>query len=301
MSKKEEKKPAYLIAGKSTLKLNFLVSVDRITLLGKPRGSIDTDTFMRMIYKKYVRQSFFKATNGYNIVDPKTSENVAYIEVPAHRVNSIRIDFNPKRVRQNPIAEQIRELKWIISQLIDIKFSRLDIAIDILNVDVTGYRPYLFGATSSIIYGRDQAPQTYYVGARSSRSQLRFYNKFAELKASRKKIPDGIKSYWRFEVQLRGSKTETWYEDCLAKLDNFYKIDPHGASNLHDEMVLAALAVDRSFFDRMGKNSQQKYRKMLRNSDVQVRDLTNLMIEAVKLSKSRIEAELKDYLSDYLV
>ena len=53
----------------------------------------------------------------FNIVDPKTDENVAYVEVPTHRTDEIRVDFNPKRLRWDLTSEWAQFLIWFLQQL----------------------------------------------------------------------------------------------------------------------------------------------------------------------------------------
>ena len=46
-----------------------------------------------------------------------------------------------------------------------------------IDVDVKGYLPYVFGASKSLFYDRAWNLGTIYAGARSSKSQIRFYDK----------------------------------------------------------------------------------------------------------------------------
>ena len=186
-----------------------------VTLIGQPIGdeTIDCDRVMDLLYYIFKNTDFYKqAASGFNIVDPKTEENVAYVEVPTHQTDEIRVDFNPKRLRWDLTSEWAQFLIWFLQQLENKKFSRLDLAFDMIDLDVRGYLPYVFGASKSLFYDRAWNLGTIYAGARSSKSQIRFYDKKAERKHAGYEVKD--LSFWRLELQLRGNRTEIWRDDC---------------------------------------------------------------------------------------
>ena len=276
------------------------VSVDRVTLIGQPIGdeTIDCDRVMHLLYKKFKNTDFYKqAISGFNIVDPKTDENVAYVEVPTHRTDEIRVDFNPKRLRWDLTSEWAQFLIWFLQQLENKKFSRLDLAFDMLDVDVRGYLPYVFGASKSLFYDRAWNLGTIYAGARSSKSQIRFYDKKAERKQAGYEVKD--LSFWRLELQLRGNRTEIWRDDCAKKLGQFYKLEPHGVKNLNDKVLLLAMKQDPNIYKEFSKNTQTKIRRMMNQPDNQEYTVTRMLLYCLGENYEKLEQELNFYLAEF--
>ncbi|EEJ59036.1 replication initiation factor domain-containing protein [Lactobacillus johnsonii] len=280
---------------------HVLISVDRITIIGVPKlnGDADTSTFMRVIYRKWKKESFFKLTTSGNIINPDTDENIAYFEVPQHQQGKIRVDYNPKRLREEPEAEWAKALRWLLDQLQDKRFSRLDIAFDMIDLDVKGYQPYIFGASRTIYMTRAWEVGSIYAGARGSRLQIRFYDKKLERKANHEELD--CDSYWRLEMQLRGSKTKTWYDDCKKKLDKFYRIDPHGVTSLRDKITLLAIKQDEKILAELSKNSRVKFRKLMQQPDNQDRTVTLKLLNCLEESKQKIVDELESYLGEFRI
>lgn len=280
---------------------NVLISVDRITVIGVPKLSdgADTGTFMRVIYQKWKKESFFKLTTAGNIINPDTDENIAYFEVPQHQQDKIRVDYNPKRLREEPYSEWATALRWLLNQLQDKRFSRLDIAFDMVNLDVKGYQPYIFGASRTIYMTRAWKVGSIYAGARGSKLQIRFYDKKLERKANHEDLD--CDSYWRLEMQLRGSKTKTWYDDCKKKLDKFYKIDPHGVIGLRDKITLLAIKQDEKILAELSINYRKKFRKLMQKPDNQDRTVTLKLLECLEENKQKIVDELESYLGEFYI
>ena len=67
-----------------------------------------------------------------------------------------------------------------------------------IDVDVKGYLPYVFGASKSLFYDRAWNLGTIYAGARSSKSQIRFYDK----KAERKHAGYEVKRFKFLEIRI---------------------------------------------------------------------------------------------------
>lgn len=276
-----------------------LISVDRITVIGAPKLNDDADTnaFMRTIYRKWKKESFFKLTTSGNIINPETQENIAYFEVPQHQQDKIRIDFNPKRLREDPEAEWTKALRWLLDQLQDKQFSRLDIAFDMVNLDVRGYQPYVFGSSRTIYLTKAWRVGSIYSGARGSRLQIRFYDKKLERKVNHEELD--CDSYWRLEMQLRGSKTITWYDDCKKKLDKFYRINPHGVTSLQDKITLLAIKQDANILAELSKPSRIKFRKLMQQPDNQDKTVTLKLLDCLEDSKQKIVDELESYLDEF--
>ena len=280
---------------------SVLISVDRITVIGVPKlnDDADTSTFMRIIYRKWKKESFFKLTTSGNIVNPDTDENIAYFEVPSHEQGKIRVDYNPKRLREEPEAEWAKALRWLLDQLQDKRFSRLDIAFDMIDLDVKGYQPYIFGSSRTIYLTKSWHVGSIYAGARSSKLQIRFYDKKLERKANHEELD--CNSYWRLEMQLRGSKTITWYDDCKKKLDKFYKLNPHGVTSLRDKITLLAIKQDANILAEMSKPSRMKFRKLMQQPDNQDKTVTLKLLNCLEENKQKIVDELESYLGEFRV
>ena len=80
-----------------------------------------------------------------------------------------------------------------------------------IDVDVKGYLPYVFGASKSLFYDRAWNLGTIYAGAKVVNHRLDFM-----IKKQRKHAGYEVKdlSFWRLELQLRGNRTEIWRDDC---------------------------------------------------------------------------------------
>ncbi|MGQ7374628.1 replication initiation factor domain-containing protein, partial [Streptococcus suis] len=135
-----------------------------------------------------------------------------------------RIEFNP-----NKLGDFIQTtLKDFINLILDaVKFSRVDVACDIINIPNEFIEQYqIIKDVKSITYrSRGGNPETMYWGSSSSEKQGRRYNKKLERKKKGVIVADGIDTWWRFEAQLIGQTTQDWISSVDELLSYF--TSPH--------------------------------------------------------------------------
>ncbi|MBI1700517.1 hypothetical protein HYQ59_1869, partial [Lactobacillus crispatus] len=106
--------------------------------------------------------------------------------------------------------------------------SRIDIAFDFIDGPYAGMRHRLYpkGTTTSFIgenlfmFDKSQKIQTIYAGKRKSLSMYRYYDKLAERKSAGVKV-EGVKSWERLELQVRGKKADEWLINSKKMLECF--------------------------------------------------------------------------------
>ena len=102
-------------------------------------------------------------------------------------------------------------------------------------------------------------------------------------------------------MQLRGSKTITWYDDCKKKLDKFYKLNPHGVTSLRDKITLLAIKQDANILAEMSKPSRMKFRKLMQQPDNQDKTVTLKLLNCLEENKQKIVDELESFLGEFRV
>lgn len=280
-----DKRP-YLIAVKSSQfcnsRKNIAVSIDRITFV----APLSLDAWEQH-YSDWLKLPFIRSKGaGLQVID--TTENklnqIAFIEMPKHHTDKIRIDFNPNHSMQTLGG------KWLIDTLKKLPnkhFSRLDIAIDIFNrPELCLYELNRFGMTKSIWLGRDRKLQTKYWGARSSLLQVRLYDKKAEQKDNGNVV--NCKSWWRLEFQLRGKKTENYIQIINDMLNDFY-IPDYRSPNLteSEQNKLLRMMIDDEYYGSKNKTAKRRLREIIKKSKrddlllKEIREVVNADLEDI--------------------
>lgn len=265
-------------------------SIDRITIVGKLNYPID------VLGELLIDYGFAKETfNGYSLVD-RFGENIAYFEQVKFYEDKGRIDFNPNKLG----SYRDMNLQNFIHRLFENPhFSRADVACDIYNLpdnllqqyqlaDAVSYRP---------IYGLSGELETMYWGSRSSERQVRFYNKYIEQGRKNEYIPNEVKSWWRFEVQLRRAKANEWDKILSETLEKFCALE-FMPDNLKatDKIMLTGLKANHNHWSILSRNSKYKYRKMLQEIAQEYDELT----QELKKSFKEYQEDLKDELDSWL-
>lgn len=309
MTKKNEKSRLYLIADNTTQNWvtdkQVSVSIDEITIIA-PMSLKLWERYMR----EWVSYPFVKLSGaGLKVIDLDNCyfddygkrheivkpEQVAYIEMPKYRENEIRIDFNPNHGMQSSSGKW---LKNILEQLPHKHFSRLDIAIDLINCpEVTNYDFWQYGMTKQVYYSRQQKVETKYWGSRASQKQVRLYDKKVEQEKRHGKIIN-LDSWWRLEFQLRGKVINNYSELVQEMLSNFcipnYK-NPNLTDNEQNKIL--RMMVDKEYYGNQSKSTQQRLRKLIRLSEPD-NSLSGVLQTAFNDNLSTISKEL-DYYLDY--
>ena len=140
--------------------------------------------------------------------------------------------------------------------------------------------------------------ETTYWGSRASEQQIRLYNKKVEQIKKRNVLPKDIKSWWRFELQLRRGKATNWADmvfDSLSKFNN-----PAYIPNLSntESTMLDGLIANHKNWGGLAKGTKSKYKKLL-NSAQKNDTLTKAMIDIFLTQQRQLKDELDTWLRGY--
>ncbi|MCM6882087.1 replication initiation factor domain-containing protein [Enterococcus italicus] len=286
-----------------TLDVKFDWSIDRITIVGKLKENLYYHTELDVLILNFEQLMRLNENNGYlknvganswQLIDVH-GENIAYIEMLKYQNGYGRIDFNPNKINKF-LASSMKN--FIHDLFLEPHFSRADIACDMIDVPddfITQYRvvdPISFKP----IYGRSGKLETAYWGSRSSERQVRMYNKKLEQEQKRKIVPSEIKSWWRFELQLRRGKANNWHDMVHESLNSF--ASPHFLPpeiKPTERIMIKGLLYDHSEWGNLAKNTKKKYRDILKEESLND-ELTKHLRETFKESSSELKKELDTWL-----
>lgn len=276
-------------------------SIDRITLVGNIKkvrntdGSIrDLESIMRAMLD--MGKGGIEKSNGSGwVLKDRKGENIAFVQYLDFDDNRGRIDFNPNKL-EGFIKITLKDFIGLI--LDDVKFSRIDVACDIINVPNEFIEQYqLLKDVKSITYrSRSGSLETKYWGSSSSDKQIRLYNKKLERKKKGVVIAENIDTWWRFETQLRGVTTKDWMSSVDSLLSyfmssHFIPLDITGSRKL----VLKQLFANPEGFKELDRSSKSRYRKLM-NRIVKNDELTKAMNEQFNQDIVSLKKELDSWL-----
>lgn len=287
---------------------NFRVSIDRITLI----APLSLDAWEKHYYK-WLRLPFVKTSgaglqvldyshcdvddfgNPHEHVDP---EQVAYIEVPRFQKDKVRIDFNPNHGMNSEGGLWLWDL---LTRLPNKKFSRADIAIDIFDhPEIKDYEVWDFGISKRIFLNKSGEMETTYWGKASSRRQIRLYNKKVEQEARHGKIVN-LNSWWRLEMQLRGSRIQEYPELIKEMLEHFYIPDYKNPNlKINEQNYILRMKYDPNFYGNQTKQTKYRLRGIIKKAKP-IDSLSLSMAQVFDENLSNLEAELRDYLGRYSI
>lgn len=278
-------------------------SIDRITIVGKLKENLyyhrDSDILI-LDFEQLMRvnedNGYLKSVgaNAWKLSDIH-GENIAYIEMLKYQKGYGRIDFNPNKINKF-LAGSMKN--FIHDLFLYPHFSRADIACDMIDVPdefITQYRvvdPISFKP----IYGRSGKLETAYWGSRSSERQIRMYNKKLEQEQKRKIVPSEIKTWWRFELQLRRGKANNWHDMVHESLNSF--ASPHFLpidTKPNDKVMLAGLNANPEMWGFLERRMKYKLRDILKQESLND-ELTNHLRDSFDESSKELKDELDSWL-----
>ena len=236
-------------------KLTF--SIDRLTIIGT---FSDNSSFFRAydFLKDLPDELCSEITNN----DKSLFEfsyylsSLGFIQID-HPTNKMRIDFNPNKISLLGKSH----LNKLLSYLKSIHYSRLDLAIDLYNYNISSYNILDIGnRKSAYFYDKQGRVETIYSGSSKSNKYIRIYNKGVEQKLNNV-------DWWRFEVQLR----DVYIDKYLSEITNFYNDILIYKYNIVDEYTFEENAIieyllhDINRLNLLSKNSRTKYKKIIRD------------------------------------
>lgn len=233
-------------------KLSF--SIDRLTLI----GNFKQKDFFYNIYNyisKLEESMLFRADNNmfefsFNI------ETFGFIQID-RITNKCRIDFNPNKI--SIFGKKV--FNYILNFLENIHYTRLDLAIDLFNYNISDYKIIDIGSRkSAYFYDKVGKLETLYSGSMSSSKYIRIYNKAKEQKL------DNL-DWWRFEIQLRDIYIDKYFNELLDFYKDIliFKYNSFDKYSIEENAMIEFLLKDISRLDLLSKNSKAKYRKIIRS------------------------------------
>ncbi len=196
--------------------------------------------------------------------------------------NKVRLEFNPNKI-DNDIIE---EINFILSNLINVHFTRLDLAIDLYNYKLEDYTIIDIGnRKKAYFYSRTNSLETFYSGSNKSSKYIRIYNKAKEQKI------DNL-DWWRFELQLR----DVYIEKYQNGLDTFYKDIFVFKYSCIDNLPIETIAMieyllhDITRLDKLSKNAKTKYKKYIRELELRSIDFFD---DVLSLTEERVNNYLQ--------
>lgn len=283
------------------------VSIDRLTIVGDYKEtSLDKDM------SEWLQLPFIEVSGeGVQVIDDShcyvddfghkhgyvAPEQVAFIHSPKYLKDTIRIDFNPNH---GMLSEGGKWLRSLIARISNKHFSRCDVAFDIFNLDqVKQYQFWQSGITKKVFYGLNGEIETIYYGAASSEKQIRIYNKKVEQKARHGAIVN-LDSWWRFELQLRGSKAKNYPKIVQETLEKFYEPDYKSLPSPKQQAIVLSMIVDPSIYANTSKATKHRWRELLQNCS-QHNEISQAMAHAFVRDFDKLEGELQAIMNKFQI
>lgn len=209
----------------------------------------------------------------------------------AFHARPFRMEFNPNKLRI--VDKQI--LKIIIPCLEDISISRVDLAIDLFEVDCSNFILEKKGRATATKEFRSSTGklETKYLGASRSEKQIRLYNKKAEQLAkgnlAEKEFASQFDNWWRLEFQLRNRSVEEIFD-----IINTIIFKPFNFEDLPTEtqIYLVAYTHNKNVWNKLHRNTRTKYKKLLENYKTSEIDYLGFIKKSLNHERRRLEKEL---------
>lgn len=283
------------------------VSIDRLTIVADYKeASLDKDM------REWLKLPFVEIMNdGLQVVDDShcyvddfghrhgyvAPEQVAYINSPKFMKDVIRIDFNPNH---GMLSDGGRWLLDLIARLRNKHFSRCDIAFDIFNQPVVEkYQVWRFGVSKKVIFGQDGAMETTYYGSPNSERQIRQYNKKVEQEARHGRLVN-LESWWRVELQLRGSKAKEYPSTVQQMLEDFYLPDYKSLDNPGQQAMVLSMMVDQTIYASASRATKHRWRELLKDCK-HTNDISVAMANVFVANFCRLENELQTIMNKFKI
>lgn len=282
--------------------MEITVKVDRITISSPiihHKTSIEelTEFLIDTKWEKISENEFRLSRMNEN----GTSENVAELFKNPYQHESWRLDTS----NHLETADELTEIKNLVSFMSMPKLTRVDIAFDVVNgvKPNMSHRIYRTNASSAVfandlvlMSGRSNSIQTIYSGKRKSNVMIRYYDKLAEQKSRRKQIPENVQKWERLELQLRSSESENWLKNAKEmlsyfKMPNFQNLKPQDRAMLY--------AIDNHFveFSELANSTRSKYRKMISENVGYDTEYSELMLDVLNSNVKHLNDEIDSFMN----
>lgn len=264
---------------------SFDFSWDKMTIIGN-LNKYRVDDFSRLVS---VDPYFTPHKVMTDLFVGKAYGELFYIEYDKLKGDSFnrrnfRVEFNPN----NCDADALVFFKTkILPYLVDVGFSRLDLACDVEFNLSDLYIDMVNPTKQSIYIGRDKKIETRYFGSRNSERYVRIYNKKQE-RLDNDNLKIDKDTFWRLEIELKRDSVNRWnkvFDDMLFKFPEFSSIDKY-----IDRLVCQQLVADPTAWNGLTKYQRSKYKKLI--TEAKGFNLT----EKLKVELKENEQKLFDHL-----
>lgn len=240
------------------------VKLDRVTVTGKAYDMVSLLGFARQQgwTIKNSQEQVYAVLERY--FDNGDTENVAFLAPNPYQNGSWRVDTS------NHLSDdELKRVSCISNRLAGSHLTRIDIAFDFINGFYEPMKHVILRprATQTAIFEteyRDASRrlQTLYSGRRSSEKMYRLYNKLDEQKRHHIAVPADVERWERWEIQLRGRKTEEWVSSAKEMLNQIrYPMYQDPDLKPADLAILHAIDDGLLSFKDFSKDKAAKLRK----------------------------------------
>lgn len=242
------------------------VKLDKITVMGNLKKDFESSFQILLDKSSHVRID--RALTSYVCGQFFCmNENTIYFEYDgmnavAMNKRNFRLEFNPSKIEKE---QEIFLKKYVLPMLIDVGFTRIDLAIDV-DDKLTDYYFEILGRTRTLIHARDGELATMYIGSRNSKVMMRIYDKKRQLREKEGvEIEDDV--LWRLEYEIKGKEII----DSVLKygfqtlIDNrIIQYDFTGVSAI-DECLIHSMYLAPDSFRKLSKDKKSKVRKIMKS------------------------------------
>ena len=201
-----------------------------------------------------------------------------------------RVEFNPNKLTHE-------EMLWLKQNIIDYMeddgFTRIDLAFDFED-DLSDYYAMTDKSVKkTVLYGRNDKPETKYFGVRDSERFIRIYNKKQERKDNAD-IEIDAEHLWRVEIELKRNMVDYW-NDCFNDL---HILKPAWATleSVKEQAMVYLLLHEESTWGKLHRNSRRKYKQILQ--EISPIDLTELMKLTLRENEKQLQKQIDFWLLD---
>ncbi|MCG1146791.1 replication initiation factor domain-containing protein [Staphylococcus epidermidis] len=225
----------------------------------------------------------------------KALQEKVYIEYDKVKADAwdrrnMRVEFNPNKLTHE-------EMLWLKQNIIDYMeddgFTRIDLAFDFED-DLSDYYAMTDKSVKkTILYGRNDKPETKYFGIRDSERFIRIYNKKQERKDNAD-IEIDAEHLWRVEIELKRNMVDYW-NDCFNDL---HILKPAWATleSVKEQAMVYLLLHEESTWGKLHRNSRRKYKQILQ--EISPIDLTELMKLTLRENEKQLQKQIDFWLLD---
>jgi hypothetical protein len=265
------------------------VSVDKLCIVANFKN-IYKNVYRFLEFKSFLEQ--YQYQGNFNFISIKDSyyynysyminDNECFLQYHDERY-CLRLEFNPNKI--NDLTREI--IKGIFNYCEDFHLTRLDIACDLYNYDLSSYNiTTLRNLKKAYYYDRVGNLETVYIGSLSSNRFFRIYNKALE--------QHQVGDWWRVELQLRDVYIDMFlntYRDFFNDV-LIYKYEPINNINFNTKATLEYLLNDMTRFCEADKRTRSKYRKIIKSLELKSMAFIN---DIVMLSRDKLHNTILEY------